>query len=178
MNSSYYFVGSIAEGNFNFTSTLAPSKEDVTEIESDEDESEREIETETTMAQNEDDLQILDNPTQLEREEVNGGRPAGAATRNKLPKKLKKSPKKRNADGILQVMERLVKIKEKEAAQTFSISRCMDAFNTLEGFSADEKILALEVFKVANNREIFVNLVADKDDTAVPWLRAQIAKLT
>jgi hypothetical protein len=182
MNSSYYFVGSIAEGNFNFTSTSAPSKEDVTEIESDEDESEREIETETTMAQNEDDLQIVDNPTQLEHEEVNGGRPAGAATRNKLPKKPKKSPKKRNADGIVQVMERLVKIKEKEAnqeaAQTFSISRCMDAFKTLEGFSADEKILALEVFKVADNREIFVNLVADKDDTAVPWLRAQIAKLT
>jgi hypothetical protein len=35
MNSSYYFVGNIAEGNFNFTSTSSPSKEDVIEIESD-----------------------------------------------------------------------------------------------------------------------------------------------
>jgi hypothetical protein len=54
----------------------------------------------------------------------------------------------------------------------------MDAFKTLEGVSADEKISALEVFKVANNTEVFVNLVADKDYTAIPWLHAQIAKLT
>jgi hypothetical protein len=79
-------------------------------------------------------------------------------------------------------MERLVKIKERESnqevAQAFTISRCMDIFKTLEGVSSDDKISALEVFKVPDNREIFMNLVADKDDTAVPWLRAQIAKLT
>jgi hypothetical protein len=112
----------------------------------------------------------------VEREEINGRKPTGAAARNKLAKEPKKSPNKRNADGIVQVMERLVKIKEKEAnqeaAQTFTISRCMDAFKTLEGVSADAKILALEGFKVADNREVFVNLVADKDDTAVPWLHA------
>ena len=38
-------------------------------------------------------------------------------------------------------------------------------------------IPALEVFKNADNREIFVNLVADKDGTAIKWLRIQIAKL-
>jgi hypothetical protein len=118
----------------------------------------------------------------VEHEEVNGGRPAGAAARNKLPKKPKKSPKKRNADGIVQVMERLVKIKEREANQeaapAFTVSRCMDAFKTLEGVSADDKISALEDFKVSDNHEIFVNLVADKDDAVVPWLGAQIAKLT
>ena len=54
----------------------------------------------------------------------------------------------------------------------------MDAFKTLEGVTVDDKILALEVFNNADNREIFVNLVADKDGTTIPWLHAQIAKLT
>lgn len=176
------FVGNIAEGKYNFTSTSAPS-EDVTLIESGDDESEKENEREGVAEEDGDDMEIMDganlapSTTQVQREEVNGRKTAVGPR-----KKPKTSPKKKNAAGLVQVMERLVNIKEmevnKEAAQDFTISRCMDAFKTLEGASVDDKIPALEVFKVAENREIFVNLAADKDGTAIKWLRAQIAKLT
>lgn len=53
------YEGSITEGNFNFTSTSAPSLEDVTEV-SDDDESEGDIETETTERVSEDELQMLE----------------------------------------------------------------------------------------------------------------------
>jgi hypothetical protein len=39
------------------------------------------------------------------------------------------------------------------------------------------KIPAFDVFKIADNREIFLNLVDDKDGTAMTWLLVQIAKL-
>jgi len=163
--------------------------EDVTEIESDDDYEAIEREA-AAREQSEDDLQMMDeanaaqSTTQVAREEVNGRRVEEVNASNAHAgsrKKPRNNPKKRNADGIVQVMERLVQIKEKEAnkeaAQDFTISRCMDAFKTLEGVDVDDKILALEVFKNADNREIFVNLVADKDGTAIRWLRAQIAKL-
>ena len=184
-----YFVGSLAERKLNFTSSAPPLMEDVTEIGSDDDYEAIEREA-AAREQSEDDLQMMDeanaaqSTTQVEREEVNGRRVEEVNARKATAgsrKKPKNSPKKRNADGIVQVMERLVQIKEKEAnkeaAQDFTISRCMDAFKTLEGVDVDDKILALEVFKNADNREIFVNLVADKDGTAIPWLLAQIAKL-
>lgn len=79
-------------------------------------------------------------------------------------------------------MERLVHIKEKEAnqepSQKYSITKCMEAFKKLDGIAPGDKILALEVFKVVDNRGIFLNLVDDKDGTAIAWLRAHIAKLT
>ena len=173
------FLGSIATGNINFTSTSAPSKDDVTEIESDaEYEAQKDVGEES-----DDDLQMLDEAAvaqgmpQVEHEEANAKKAVGG-----LKKKPMNIPKKRSADGIVQVMERFVHIKEKEAdkevAQDFTIRRCMDAFKTLEGATAHDKILALEVFKIAVNREIFINLVADKDGTAIQCLRAQIAKLT
>ena len=112
-----------------------------------------------------------------------GKRPVAAA-RNKLAKIPKKSPKKRNSDGIVQVMARMVEIKEKEASQEpvqrFSITRCMDALKTLGAITADVKISALDVFRNVDNREMFLNLADDKDDkdgTAMAWLHAQIAKL-
>jgi hypothetical protein len=127
----------IVECNFNLTPTSSPSKEDVTKIESCEDESEREIKTQTTRRQSEDDFQMMDNPAQsaqstvrLEREEVNGRNPTGGA-RNKITKNRKRSPKKWNTNGIVQVMERLVHIKEQEVNQElthkFCIIKCMDA---------------------------------------------------
>ena len=66
--------------------------------------------------QSEDDLQMMDednaaqSTTQVECEEFNGRNALGGSR-----KKPKNSPKKRNVDGIVQVMERLVQTKEKEA---------------------------------------------------------------
>jgi hypothetical protein len=58
-----------------------------------------------------------------------------------------------------------------EPAQKFSIKECMDAFKTLDGLTHDVKIFVLKVFKLADNREIFLNLVVDdKDGAAILWL--------
>nr|XP_051229192.1 uncharacterized protein LOC127346996 [Lolium perenne] len=89
---------------------------------------------------------------------------------------------KRNSDGIVQVMERMVQVREKEVSQEqplqkFSITICMDALKTLDGMTGSIKIPALDVFTIADNREIFLNLVDDKDGTAMVWLLVQIAKL-
>uniref|UniRef100_A0ACD5TLW8 Uncharacterized protein n=4 Tax=Avena sativa TaxID=4498 RepID=A0ACD5TLW8_AVESA len=120
------------------------------------------------------------NRSQVEQRQV------GAAERNRSQvgasrKNPKNSPKKKSTDGIVGVMERLVQIKEKEApkevAQDFTITRCMEALKSLEGVTPEEKITASEVFNSAHNREFFVNLVNDKDGTAIIWLRRQLARL-
>jgi hypothetical protein len=50
---------------------------------------------------------------------------------------------------------------------------------TLDGLIPGDKIFALEIFKFAEQpRLFFLNLIDDKYGTAVPWFRAQIAKLT
>ncbi|XP_047061304.1 uncharacterized protein LOC124668162 isoform X2 [Lolium rigidum] len=180
--------GSIAEGNFNFTSTSTTSREDLTQVISDDDEPEGDTEADIAERESEDEHEVMDpapsaqSMTQVEHQ-VKGKRVAAA--RNKLAKIPKRSSKKRNSDGIVQVMERMVQVREKEVTQEqplqkFSITRCMDALKTLDGMTGSIKIPALDVFKIADNREIFLNLVDDKDDkdgTAMTWLLAQIAKL-
>ncbi|KAM0837501.1 hypothetical protein ACQ4PT_061618 [Festuca glaucescens] len=180
------YEGSIADGNFNFTSTSATSREDLTQVISDDDEPEGDTEADIAERESEDEHQVMDpapsaqSMAQVERPEVKGKRVAAA--RNKLAKIPKRSPKKRNSDGIVQVMERMVHVREKEVTQEqplqkFSITRCMDALKTLDDMTAAIKIPALDVFKIADNREIFLNLVDDKDGTAMAWLLVQIAKL-
>ncbi|XP_071677354.1 uncharacterized protein [Lolium perenne] len=182
------YEGSIAEGNFNFTSTSTTSREDLTQVISDDDEPEGDTEADIPERESEDEYEVMDpapsaqSMTQVEHQ-VKGKRVAAA--RNKLPKIPKRSPKKRNSDGIVQVMERMVQVREKEVnqeqpLQKFSITRCMDALKTLDGMTGSIKIPALDVFRIADNREIFLNLVDDKDDkdgTAMTWLLGQIAKL-
>ena len=162
----YHFVGSIATGTFNFTSssTSAPTPSGVTEIESDGDKDMLRPQGSTAREEIDDDLQMLDEGTTGQmRPQVEH------AQANNVVGGSRKKPKnsQRSGAGIVQVMERLVNIKEKEAekesAQDFKISRCMDGLKKLDGVTAHDKIPALEVFKNADNREIFVNLVADND---------------
>ncbi|KAM0903853.1 hypothetical protein ACQ4PT_018387 [Festuca glaucescens] len=180
------FSGSIAEGNFNFTSTSTTSREDLTQVISDDDEPKGYTEADIAERESEDEHEVMDpapsaqSMAQVEHQEVKGK--MVAAARNKLAKIPKRSPKKRNSNGIVQVMERMVQVREKEVTQEqplqkFSITRCMDALKTLDGMTGSIKIPALDVFKIADNREIFINLVDDKDGTAMVWLLAQIAKL-
>ena len=112
----------------------------------------------------------------------NGGQGQVAANaRNASRGNPKNSPKKKSTDGIVGVMERFVQIKEKEAEkegkQTFTITRCMEALKSLEGVTSDDKIAASEVFDSDHNREFFLNLVEDKDGSAIRWLRRQISRL-
>jgi hypothetical protein len=159
--------------------------EQVTKIISDDEEVEEDIEIETTERLSEEDLQMMDNPPQsaqsmarVGEKKVNGKKPV-RATRNKITKKLKRGPKNRSTQkvlkiGIVQVIERLVHIKEKEVnqepTQKFSITKCMDEFKTLDGLTPYVKTPVLEVFKVPHNCEIFLNLVDDKDGASILWL--------
>jgi hypothetical protein len=141
------FAGSIAEGNFNFTSTSTTSREDLTQVISDDDEPERDTEADIAERESEDEHEVMDpapsaqSMTQVEHQ-VKGKRVAAA--RNKLAKIPKRSPKKRNSDGIVHVMERMVQAREKEVTQEqhlqkFSITRCMDALKTLYGMTGSIK---------------------------------------
>ena len=152
----------------------------MTEIESDGEEDMERAEGSTAREDVDDDLQMLDEGTTAQvrpRAEHAQAKNAVGGSR----KKPKNSQRSGAGAGIVQVMERLVNIKEKEAekesAQDFTISRCMDGLKKLDGVTAHDKIPALDVFKNADNREIFVNLVADNDGTTIEWLRVQIGKL-
>jgi len=47
---------------------------------------------------------------------------------------------------------------------------------TVEGVTLDEKIKAYNVFKIPENREIFVNAAMDQDGSALMCLRSQMDK--
>lgn len=64
-----------------------------------------------------------------------------------------------------------------EAAQQFTISKCIAALRTLQGFDPAEKPKAFVVFKTVENREIFLGSVEDNDGSALAWLRIEMAML-
>ena len=49
--------------------------------------------------------------------------------------------------------------------------------NQIEGIRRDERPRAYTVFKNAENREIFLACAAEDEETAVLWLRTEIAEL-
>jgi hypothetical protein len=102
------------------------------------------------------------------------------AKHKKIPKKLKRSPKKSSGDALVGVMQRFVDIKEKESkkedASDFSISRCMTELKKLAGVTPDVKVKCYDVFKCPKNCEIFINAVAEEDGSALAWLHSQIGK--
>jgi septum formation topological specificity factor MinE len=100
------------------------------------------------------------------------------------PKKRKRSPKmkpKTTGDALVGVIDRFVNIKEKEvnneAAQQYTINKCIAALRNLEGFDPSEKPKAFVVFKNVDNREIFLSSVEDNDGSALNWLRTEMANL-
>uniref|UniRef100_A0ACD5VR40 Uncharacterized protein n=1 Tax=Avena sativa TaxID=4498 RepID=A0ACD5VR40_AVESA len=198
------YQGHLAEGKFNFTSNSKQSlKTHVTDIESGDDESEEqdlqildrsEVEHEQVNNRNieVEHGQVNQRNTEVEHEQVNqrnievehvqvNQRKVAGPSTNKC-NKPKRSPKKSSADGLVGVMERFVKMKEKEAnheaLQDFSITKCIAELRNLQGFDPTEKARAFVVFKSVENREIFLNSVNEKDGTALIWLRIEMDKLT
>jgi hypothetical protein len=108
----------------------------------------------------------------------------GAGPSTNKPRKRKSSPKmkpKSTGDALVGVIDRFVNIKEKEvnneAAQQFTISKCIAALRTLEGFDPAKKPKAFVVFKSVDNREIFLSSVEDNDGSALAWLNGEMAML-
>ncbi|KAM0876097.1 hypothetical protein ACQ4PT_036421 [Festuca glaucescens] len=177
------YESQIAEGNLNFTSMAEPSdrdEEEITTIESDgEHDDERELEKVVPV---DEDFQILDQVVTSERDDSTSG--VGVAKEKlKIPKKPKRSPKKPNqssGDALVGVMKRFVDIKEKERNKDdtveFSITRCMAELRNLEGVTVDFKVKCYGIFKCAKNCEIFINVVAANDGSALAWLKSEIGK--
>ncbi|KAM0917825.1 hypothetical protein ACQ4PT_009249 [Festuca glaucescens] len=108
----------------------------------------------------------------------------GAGPSTNKPRKRKRSPKmkpKTTGDALVGVIDRFVNIKEKEvnnkAVQQFTISKCIAALRTLQGFDPSEKPKAFVVLKSVDNPEIFLSSVEDNDGSALTWLRSEMAKL-
>jgi hypothetical protein len=127
-------------------------------------------------------VEVNQRQSRVEHVEVNQTSGVGPST-NK-PTKRKRSPKikpKSSGEALVGVMDRFVNIKEKEvnneAAQQFTISKCIAALRTLEGFDPAKKPKAFVVFKSVDNREIFLSSVEDNDGSALAWLNGEMAML-
>nr|XP_051221229.1 uncharacterized protein LOC127339409 [Lolium perenne] len=169
------YESQIAEGNLNFTSMAEPSErdEEITTIESDgEHDNGRELEKVVPV---DEDFQVTS-----ERDESTSA--VGVAKEKlKISKKPKRSPKKPNqssGDALVGVMKRFVDIKEKESNKDdtvdFSITRCMAELRNLEGVTGDLKVKCYDIFRCPKSCEIFINAVAEKDGSALAWLKSQI----
>ena len=109
----------------------------------------------------------------------------------KAPKKL--HPKKPNhRDEMVGVVDRYVRMKEKQAEDTkaekqakdekaesnvFSIAKCISALYKMKEFSPAERVKASKVFKIAENGEMFLTWVAEDQELAIMWLRGELQEL-
>nr|XP_051220194.1 uncharacterized protein LOC127337268 [Lolium perenne] len=175
------YDGQIAEGNHNFTSSSKASQLD------------KELEDERVQeagSEFDEDLQILDeDPTEKKDEgarssasRVNVGermeKKATGVPKKIPPKELKKPIK---SDEMVQVVDRYVKMKEKQAedekaeSSTFSIAKCIAAVNKIQEFTRQERVKASKVFK---SLETFLTWVTEDEESAIMWLRGELQELT
>ena len=189
-------TGHIGDGSYNFTSTFEPSQQpDVTQVES---ASHYEAES---GEQQDNDLQMFD-PVENERgaevdsqrrveveierraEAENAKRAVGAGGSGTKPPKNVKKPNKN--DGMVGVVERYVKMKEKQAEEEraepkdlhkFTISNCIVALHNMRDIAPHERVKAYKVFKSAENRETFLTSADVDQDTTIMWLREEIKGL-
>jgi hypothetical protein len=143
------------------------------------------LEKEAAVQLSDDELQMLDRDVTAERNDdenqqasQRSGLGGVKAKHKKIPKKMKRSPKKSSGDALVGVMQRFVDIKEKESkkedASDFSISRCMTELKKLAGVTPDVNVKCYDVIKCPKNCEIFINAVAEEDGSALAWLHSQI----
>ncbi|KAE8770621.1 hypothetical protein D1007_57581 [Hordeum vulgare] len=106
---------------------------------------------------------------------------------NKKP--VKEPKKKKRDDAMVEVMAKYVEIKRKQAeeestlfagsknAQEFTISKCIAVLHKMESIPRGERAVAYKVLKNAENREIFLNAVAEHEEIAVVFLRSKLVEL-
>lgn len=112
-----------------------------------------------------------------------------AATKQdkKEEKEAKKAKKSSNVEGM---MERYLELRTKQVEQEavllerenqpiqattdFSITRCIAVLNKME-VTCVEKVKAYSAFKSAENREIFLSSYEVDEESALMWLRSEIA---
>jgi hypothetical protein len=91
--------------------------------------------------------------------------------------------KKRKVPDIQQIMETYLNFRMKQArvkeqrakdADQFTISSCIKALHTMADVSDEVKVLASDVFKDAENREIFLSY---EPRLRTLWLKREVGKL-
>ena len=132
----------------------------------------------------------LDNQSRVEleierRAEVdNAKRAVGAGGLGTKPQKNVKKPNKN--DGMVGVVERYAKMKEKqdeeERAESkdvhkFTINNCIVALHNMREIAPHERVKAYKVFKSAENQETFLTSADVDQDTTIMWLREEIKGL-
>jgi hypothetical protein len=127
-----------------------------------------------------DDVRILDQPSRPTAAIPNGGKKAQKRQKEAVVPAVPKKQKKEAV--VANMMEKYLEVKtkhmESEAAEKsragsgadeYSIKNCISVINTMAGLITDEeRAEALDVFKDAQNREIFMN--ADST-TRLIWIR-------
>ena len=124
-----------------------------------------------------------------ERQDQREQRRLAAASRNREEKDPKRQKKGGNLEGLMEryldmrtkqaddEREREAQLaREREASQSndFSIKRCISVLNTME-VAKDEKAKAYSVFKDPDNRQIFLSACDDDPESALIWLRNEMA---
>lgn len=191
------YDGHTAEGTYNFTSTEPLQHPIITQVESDQDDlGNTEIifpDYEDTLAyQVQDDADATeDDNANVERLKEMLHRRVVAVPRNKEEKEPKRQKKSVGVEGLMErYLDRRTKQTEDEAAQLarekeaqlarekesndFSIKRCISVLNSMDVTKA-EKVKAYTVFKNAENREIFVSACDEDPESALSWLRSEMA---
>ena len=66
--------------------------------------------------------------------------------------------------------------REKECSQAadYSIKKCVSMLGTMD-VTKEEKVKAYSVFKIPENKEIFLNACEDDLECALCWLRSEMA---
>uniref|UniRef100_A0A0E0JT31 Uncharacterized protein n=1 Tax=Oryza punctata TaxID=4537 RepID=A0A0E0JT31_ORYPU len=192
---NFMMIRHTAEGTYNFTSTQPSQHLVITQIESDQDElGNTEIifpDYEDTFAyQGQDDTDVIeDDNANVERlKEMS----VVAAPRNKEEKEPKKQMKSVGVEGLMErYLDMRTKQTEDEAAQLarekeahltkekenndFSIKKCIFILNSMVEVTKEEKAKAYTVFKNGENREIFVSACEEDAESALIWLRNEMA---
>ncbi|KAF0914052.1 hypothetical protein E2562_026470 [Oryza meyeriana var. granulata] len=195
------YDGHTAEGTYNFTSTQPSQYPILTQVESDQDELGNTDITfpdfEDTLAyQGQDDIDarqqaIEDDNANVERLKQMLQRRVVAVPRNKEEKEPKRQKKSVGVEGF---MERYLDMRTKHAKDEaahlarekeahlarekknndFSIKRCISVLNSME-VTKEEKAKTYAIFKNAENREIFVSACDEDRESALIWLRNEMA---
>ena len=114
-----------------------------------------------------------------------------AVPRNKEEKEPKRQKKSVGVEGLMErYLDMRTKQTEDEVAQLarekeahlarekesndFSIKRCISVLNSMDVTKA-EKVKAYTIFKNAENREIFVSVCDEDPESALSWLRSEMA---
>nr|BAD88045.1 hypothetical protein [Oryza sativa Japonica Group]BAD88297.1 hypothetical protein [Oryza sativa Japonica Group] len=117
---------------------------------------------------------------------------SSSGARNKEEKEPKKQKKSVGVEGLMErYLDMRTKQAEDEAAQLarereahlakekenndFSIKKCISILNSMVVVTKQEKANAYTVFKNAENREIFVSTCQEDAESALIWLRSEMA---